>query len=122
MWGLYIGVVFLISSAAVLALQQLSEASDSLDRYKSLKKIGATQKMINKTIFHQILIYFIIPLILGIVDSIFGILVVNDFIKLYGESDIVISSLITMLMLIIIYGGYFFTTYVSYKSIVKNAR
>lgn len=120
--GLYIGVVFLISSAAVLALQQLSEASDSLDRYKSLKKIGATQKMINKTIFHQILIYFIIPLILGIVDSIFGILVVNDFIKLYGESDIVISSLITMLMLIIIYGGYFFTTYVSYKSIVKNAR
>ena len=33
--GLYLGVVFLISSAAVLALQQLSEASDSSDRYKA---------------------------------------------------------------------------------------
>ena len=29
--GIYIGIVFLISSMAVLALQQLSEASDSID-------------------------------------------------------------------------------------------
>ena len=75
--GLYLGVVFLISSAAVLALQQLSEASDSSDRYKALKKIGATEKMINKTIFTQTAIYFAMPLILAIVSSIVGISVVN---------------------------------------------
>lgn len=56
--GLYLGMIFLISSMAVLALQQLSEASDSIERYKALKRIGANKKMINKTIFLQTLIYF----------------------------------------------------------------
>ena len=120
--GLYLGIVFLISSAAILALQQLSEASDSIDRYKSLRKIGATQKMINQTIFKQTSIYFILPLLLAIVHSIFGIIVVNDFVKVFGQSDIVGSSLMTMLILLIIYGGYFVTTYTSYKTIVKNAK
>ncbi|HBF6131800.1 TPA: ABC transporter permease, partial [Clostridioides difficile] len=55
--GIYLGIVFLISSMAVLALQQLSEASDSIDRYVSLKKLGASKNSISKTIFTQTLMY-----------------------------------------------------------------
>lgn len=120
--GIYLGVVFLISSAAVLALQQLSEASDSVDRYKSLKRIGATEKMINKTIFVQTLIYFMVPLTLAIVHSIVGIGVASEFISLYGTSDIGPSALITLLVIVVIYGGYFYATYTGYKSIVKNSK
>ena len=119
---LYIGVVFLISSAAVLALQQLSEASDSSDRYKALKKIGATEKMINKTIFTQTAIYFAMPLILAIVSSIVGISVVNKFIALYGKPNIGPTALLTLGILVIVYGGYFYVTYAGYKSIVKNSK
>lgn len=118
--GIYLGVVFLISSAAVLALQQLSEASDSVDRYKSLKRIGATEKMINKTIFTQTLIYFMVPLTLAIVHSIVGIIVASEFISLYGTSNIGPSAVITLLIIVVIYGGYFYATYAGYKSIVKN--
>lgn len=120
--GLYLGVVFLISSAAVLALQQLSEASDSSDRYKTLKKIGATEKMINKTIFTQTAIYFAMPLILAIVSSIVGISVVNKFIALYGKPNIGPTALLTLGILVIVYGGYFYVTYAGYKSIVKNSK
>ena len=120
--GLYLGIVFLISSAAVLALQQLSEASDSSDRYKSLKKIGATEKMINKTIFTQTVIYFVMPLTLAIVSSIVGINVVNKFIALYGKPNIGPTALLTLGLLVIVYGGYFYVTYVGYKSIVKNSK
>lgn len=121
--GLYLGIVFLLSSAAVLALQQLSEASDSIERYKSLRKIGATQKMINKTIFIQTLIYFALPLVLGMIHAVFGIYVVNkDLTSLYGQSDILVSSIMTMMGIIVIYGWYFLTTYVGYKSIIKNAK
>ncbi|MDZ5038456.1 FtsX-like permease family protein, partial [Clostridium perfringens] len=67
--AIYLGIVFLISSAAVLSLQQLSEAADSKERYSSLKRIGASKKMINKTIFKQTLIYFMVPLTLAIVHS-----------------------------------------------------
>ena len=120
--GLYLGVVFLISSAAVLALQQLSEASDSSDRYKALKKIGATEKMINKTIFTKTAIYFAMPLILAIVSSIVGISVVNKFIALYGKPKIGPTALLTLGILVIVYGGYFYVTYAGYKSIVKNSK
>ena len=120
--GLYLGIVFLISSAAVLALQQLSEASDSSDRYKALKKIGATEKMINKTIFTQTAIYFAMPLTLAIVSSIVGISVVNKFIALYGKPNIGPTALLTLGILVIVYGGYFYVTYAGYKSIVKNSK
>lgn len=42
--GTYLGIILLISSTAVLGLQQLSEASDSIDRYKSLKRIGVSKR------------------------------------------------------------------------------
>ena len=120
--GLYLGIVFLISSAAVLALQQLSEASDSSDRYKALKKIGATEKMINKTIFTQTVIYFAMPLTLAIVSSIVGISVVNKFIALYGKPNIVPTALMTLGILVVVYGGYFYITYTGYKAVVKSSK
>ncbi len=120
--GLYLGIVFLIASAAVLALQQLSEASDSSDRYKVLKRIGATEKMINKTIFAQTVIYFVMPLGLAIVSSIVGINVVNKFLSMYGNTNIVPTALLTLAILVIVYGGYFYVTYTGYKSIVKNSK
>ncbi|WP_024614368.1 FtsX-like permease family protein [Clostridium sp. Ade.TY] len=118
--ALYLGIIFLISSAAVLALQQLSEASDSTDRYNSLRRIGAPESMINKTIFIQTLSYFMLPLVLAIVHSVVAIKVVNSFISLYGKSSILSSSLLTMGFIIIVYSGYFIATYFGYKNIVKK--
>ena len=105
---------------AVLALQQLSEASDSIDRYVALKKLGASKADINKTIFTQTLIYFSLPVALAIVHSIVGIAVANDFISMYNQPDIGGASLITAGIFIIVYGIYFYTTYTGYKNIVKS--
>lgn len=119
--GIYLGVIFLISSTAVLALQQLSEASDSIDRYKSLRRIGVSQKMINKSIFTQVSIYFGLPLVVALVHSVVAIKVVNGFLTMFNRPDIVGSSLVTALIMVIVYGGYFYATYTGYKSTVKNA-
>ena len=119
--GIYLGVIFLISSTAVLALQQLSEASDSIDRYKSLRRIGVSQKMINKSIFTQVSIYFGLPLVVALVHSVVAIKVVNGFLTMFNKPDIGVSSLVTALIMIIVYGGYFYATYTGYKSTVKNA-
>lgn len=120
--GIYIGIVFLISSAAILALQQLSEISESLERYKSLKRIGVPKKMINKTIFVQVFIYFMIPLGLALIHSVIGIHVINDYIKFYGKSDIGIAAISTVALILVIYGGYFYTTVVGYKNTINNAK
>ncbi|EES47824.1 ABC transporter permease [Clostridium botulinum] len=120
--GIYIGVVFLISSAAILALQQLSDISESLERYKSLKRIGVPKKMINKTIFVQVFIYFMIPLGLALIHSVIGIHVINDYIKFYGKSDIGRAAISTVALILVIYGGYFYTTVVGYKNTINNAK
>ena len=117
--GIYLGIVFLISSMAILAIQQLSEASDSIDRYVSLKRIGASENDIYKTIFTQTLVYFSLPIILAIIHSIVGINVANEFISLYGKSSILNSSLITAFLFMIIYLVYFIATYIGYKNIIK---
>ncbi|MDU3844259.1 MAG: ABC transporter permease [Clostridium perfringens] len=119
--GIYLGVIFLISSTAVLALQQLSEASDSIDRYKSLRRIGVSQKIINKSIFTQVSIYFGLPLVVALVHSVVAIKVVNGFLTMFNKPDIGASSLVTALIMVIVYGGYFYATYTGYKSTVKNA-
>ncbi|WP_342575727.1 ABC transporter permease [Solibacillus sp. FSL K6-1781] len=114
--GLFLGLIFIISSAAVMALQQLSDASDSLERYKSLKKIGVTDKLINGAILKQCLIYFLLPLGLAVIHSIVGIKAVSGMFHFNYES-VLVSSLI----LGIIYGGYFYATYVGVKNIVKGS-
>ena len=118
--GIYLGIVFLISSMAVLGLQQLSEASDSIDRYVAIKKIGASEKSINKTIFIQTLLYFSLPICLALVHSVVGIKVANEFVAMYGTTDIGTSSIITALLLLVVYISYFFATYIGYKNIIKS--
>ncbi|MEK4028016.1 ABC transporter permease [Pseudobacillus sp. FSL P4-0506] len=117
--GIYLGIVFLISSAAVLALQQLSEASDNVERYTVLKKIGVTKRGINKAIFRQIFIYFMMPLSLAIFHSVFGVQVVNKAIMVAGGGNVLLPSLLTGLIIITVYGGYFLATYSGYKRIVR---
>ncbi|MGF9922081.1 ABC transporter permease [Bacillus toyonensis] len=118
--GIYIGIVFLITSMAVLALQQLSEASDSIDRYKSLKRIGSNKTMIDKTIFIQTFVYFSLPVILALIHSVVGIYIVNNFINAIQQTDIILPALMTGLVFLIVYVIYFYTTYVGYKNIVKS--
>lgn len=118
--AVYIGIVFLLSSAAVLAIQQLSQCSDSVEKYISLRKIGATKKIINKSIFTQVITFFALPLALAVIHSVVGIHVVNNYVSALGVTNLFKPTLITILIMIIVYGGYFYATYISYKNIASN--
>ncbi len=118
--GVYVGIVFLIISAAVLAITQLSEAADNRERYTLLSKLGADNAMVSKALFSQIGIYFLAPLLLAIVHSIVGIMVVSRVAESIGQMNVLGDSLFTVLVLAIIYGGYFIATYMGSKRIVIN--
>lgn len=118
--ALYIGLVFLIAAAAVLALQQLSEASDNVERYGLLRKLGAEEKMINHALLAQVGIYFLLPLALAIVHSIVGIYVVNKVIADIGHLDVLGNTLATAAIFLVVYGAYFLATYFGGKSMIKQ--
>ncbi|MGL5346407.1 MAG: ABC transporter permease, partial [Peptostreptococcaceae bacterium] len=117
--GIYIGTIFLISSAAILTLQQLSEASDNMNRYTTLKSIGVEQKSIHRVIFNQIFIYFMVPFVVAIAHSLVAIIVLNNAAVQTATWSIIIPALTGVSILIVIYGVYFYLTYKTYKSIVK---
>lgn len=118
--GLYLGIIFLISSAAILALKQLSESSDNKSRYDILRKIGTDEKMINHALLKQIAIFYLVPLFLAIIHSIFGIIVAGKILQVFGKQDLLGSIIITAIFIIVIYGGYFIATYFGSKNIIKN--
>ncbi|MDO4288069.1 MAG: ABC transporter permease [Eubacterium sp.] len=120
--GIYIGFVFLIASAAILALQQLSEAADSTPRYALLKKIGVEQSMLRRALFTQIAIYFLLPLALAIVHSVVGIQAANEFVAFFGDVDVAGNSGIVAVILVLIYGAYFLATCLGSLSILKEKR
>lgn len=118
--GLYLGIIFLISSAAVLALKELSESSDNKERYSMLRKIGTDEKMINRALFRQIAIFFMIPLVLALIHSIFGIMFSIKILETLGNEELLPSIIMTAIFLVIIYGGYFLITYYCSKNMIKE--
>jgi putative ABC transport system permease protein len=118
--GVYLGIIFLIAAAAVLAIGQLSETSDNVSRYSLLRKIGADEKMINRAMFSQILIYFGAPMILAIVHSMVGIPVAGQIVSAFDKGNIFGGSLFTACVLLVIYGGYFWSTYQGSKRILNR--
>ncbi|MEG0573807.1 MAG: FtsX-like permease family protein [Erysipelotrichaceae bacterium] len=120
--GIYLGIVFLLTSAVILAIQQVSQASDNRVRYQILSKIGCDKKMMNHSILLQIGLYFLLPLGLAIVHSYVGIIVVNDVIMLLGKTDILLATSFTATLIALIYSAYFYATYSSYKRILNNQK
>jgi len=116
----YIGLIFLLICAALLSLKQLTETADNGYRYGLLQKIGADEKLIDRTLFKQIGIFFVIPLFVSCVFSAFGInkiiAVVEDFMNMHIATNI--GG--TIIVFLLIYGGYFIITYISCRRIIKE--
>lgn len=120
--GLYLGIIFLISSAALLALKELSESTENNIRYTMIRKIGASNHQLNKALFLQTAIFFLFPLTIAIIHSIFGIKFCTILLETFGKEEMLASVGMTMLFLIIIYGGYFLITYYCNKNMIKEKR
>lgn len=118
--GLYIGMIFLISGAAILALKELSESTDNVERYKMLRKLGVDQKMINHALFAQMGLFFLFPLALAVIHSIFGLKFSRQILSLMGTDDMGAAMLMTVVVLVVIYGGYFLITYFSGRKIISE--
>ena len=116
----YIGLVFLLICAALLSLKQLTETADNIYRYGLLQKLGTDSRLLFGALFKQIAIFFVVPLLLAGMFSAFGIgkitAIVEEFLNMHISTNIGV----TVLMFLIVYGGYFIATYLSCKHMVME--
>lgn len=119
--ALYIGLVFLIATAAVLAIQQVSQTIDSEGRYRLLSKIGSDQRMLSRSLLAQVLIYFLAPLGLALCHSACAITTFNaSLLDPFGYSALE-PILFSAALVAVVYGGYMVVTYLVARLMVKGA-
>lgn len=118
--AIYLGVVFFIAGAALLALRELSESADNRERFRILDKIGADKRMQHRALLAQMGIFFAMPLALALVHSIFGIQYAYKIMSFYQAKDILASLCITAVTLTVIYTAYFAATYLGSRRIIDG--
>ena len=118
--GIYLGVVFLISGAAILSLKELSEAADSKEKYRILRRIGVDEKKIRHSLLAQSGVFFAMPLLLAIVHSVFGMQTAMFILTAFGRGGLLGSILLAATVILVIYGIYFVITYICSRKIISE--
>lgn len=118
--AIYIGFVLVVACAAILALQQLTSASDNRKRYELLNKLGAQKHLLNASLAKQIGLVFLAPVIVAVAHTLCAMSTIVPFISIFGHMDILSVSLITGVVFLIVYGVYYLITYFSARSIINQ--
>ena len=119
--AVYIGFILLITCASVLAIQQLSEASDNAARYRVLHELGAEPAMVRRALMAQIAVYFVFPLAVAVCHVACALKSVNDLVELLTGYRIGTALAATVGFVVVLYGGYFLVTYRTSRSMVARA-
>lgn len=117
--ALYIGFVFLIATAAILAIQQLSETSDSLGRYQVLAEIGCDRRMIFRSLRAQVLVYFLVPLALALCHTVCAVGIISDAVLVQLGVSVLEPALMTGVLVGVVYGAYLLVTYYASRGIIR---
>ncbi len=118
--SLYVGVIFLIASAAILSLKELSESADNIERFAVLRRIGTDEKMIEAALFKQVGMFFFFPMLFAIIHSFFGLKASSKILEIFISDGMGLSIFVTAVIIVGIYGGYFIITYITSKRIIKG--
>ena len=118
--AIYIGFVLVIACAAILAIQQLSEANDSQGRYRLLAELGCPTGLALRSLLVQVLVYFLAPLVVALAHSFVALRVVVDLVALFGHLEITAAATIAGAIFVVSYGGYLFVTYRVARSLVRQ--
>lgn len=119
----YVALIFVMATATLLAIQQLSDSEKYKYRYELLKKLGMDELEINRTIFKQLFFYFAIPMLLPFILSIPIILSISKIFTIAVTIEEIIRNIgIIYGMFILVYGIYFIATDVQFTRNIEEIR
>lgn len=119
--AIYIGFVLLITTAAVLAIQQLSETADSLGRYRIIAELGCDRKMVFSSLRKQTVIYFLLPLVVALCHTACALYTMTDVLFSYFGMSTMTPIVMALVLLVIVYGVYLLVTYYGSKGAIRAA-
>ena len=119
----YIALIFIMATATLLAIQQLSDSEKYKYRYELLKKLGIDELQMNRTILKQLFFYFAIPMIVPILVSIPAIISISQiFTVAVTIQEIWRNMAIILGMLVFVYGIYFIATNIQFDRNINGGK
>ncbi|TCO79335.1 FtsX-like permease family protein [Marinisporobacter balticus] len=123
--GFFMGGVFILMTASLLYFKQIMAAEEERHQYRMLRKIGMDDYMEKRVIAKRLIPVFLIPLLVGIVHSIFAMksadtLVFSNMIADENSySTVLLCSAVMYGIYAIVYSIFYFITKGQYSRIVK---
>ena len=117
--SIFIGIVMIMACGAIISIQQLSFAVDSKENYRMLDRLGCSERLANKSLFKQILIYFSLPLLIAGIHSYVALDVLFKEISSLWPISLSGMAINIAIIFFILYVIYFACTYYTAKSIVR---
>ncbi|MCG3087175.1 FtsX-like permease family protein [Sporosarcina cyprini] len=113
----FLGLVFLISTGSILYFKQMTEADQEKRSYATLRQLGFTVQDIMRGIVRKQVFVFGVPLVIGLLHSIFAIKAASFLFM----SDITVPASIAMAIYVLIYLIFALLTVGYYRKTVKAA-
>lgn len=118
----YVGILFLMIAVALLSVQQLTQISENKYRFRVLKNQGVSEKMTRQAILKQVGVYFLAPLVMaGIYTMLVQPMIISKVSELF-HLEIGTHTIVTMIFMVVLYGGYYITTYSSCVKMIFTKR
>lgn len=123
--GFFMSAVFILMTASLLYFKQVMAAEEERHQYKMLRKIGMDIKMEKRIIVKRLLPVFLIPLLMGILHSIFAMKAADTMVFsqmiLEGNSYLTVLSFSAVMygLYAIVYGVFYLITKGQYSRIVQ---
>lgn len=119
--AIYIGFVLVVACAAILSIQQLSNAADGSRSYRVLAQVGCDDRQIRHSVMAQQAVFFLFPLAVGLAHSFVALKVIIELVSIFGNMSIGGTVGLTCAIFLAAYGGYFLVTYLMSTGMVRAA-
>ena len=114
--GAFLFLVFVFATGSIIYFKILSESFKDKGKYEILKKLGTTDTELKESVSKQVGLFFIMPLIVGIIHSIVAISVLSDLMRY----SLIIPTVISISIFIIVYGIFYMFTRRKYINVVES--
>ncbi len=113
----YIALIFIFVAMTILAVQQLSDSGKYKFRYDVLRKLGVSKKEVDKIIFRQLGMYYLVPALAAVaISSVIAVYAGDQFVKFTGANGSgLFYFVIALLIGAGIYGIYFAAAYIGFR-------
>ena len=121
--GLFLGLLFLMAAILIMYYKQLSEGYEDQKRFEIMQNVGMSKKEVKQTIRSQVLIFFFLPLVVAVIHMAFAfkmIMKMFGYLIASGEGLFITCTIISVIILAIIYSIVYFLTAKTYYKIVRH--